>query len=65
MEINEEEYHFNSLIHDVLSIIEFRLKDKSVKLITEINPNIPRIMIGDELRIKYLPNKPKMVIAVK
>ncbi len=54
MEINEEEYHFNSLIHDVLSIIEFRLKDKSVKLITEINPNIPRIMIGDELRIRQI-----------
>ncbi|MBQ2184557.1 MAG: hypothetical protein II399_07950, partial [Lachnospiraceae bacterium] len=54
MEINEEAYHFNSLIHDVLSIIEFRLKDKSVKLITEINPNIPRIMIGDELRIRQI-----------
>ena len=54
MEINEEEYHFNSLIHDVLSIIEFRLKDKSVRLITEINPNIPRIMIGDELRIRQI-----------
>ena len=54
MEINEEEYHFNSLIHDVLSIIEFRLKGKSVKLITEINPNIPRILIGDELRIRQI-----------
>ena len=54
MEINEEEYHFNSLIHDVLSIIEFRLKDKSVKLITEINPNIPRVLIGDELRIRQI-----------
>ena len=24
-----------------------------------------KIKVGDELRIKYLPNKPKMVIAVK
>ena len=54
MEINEDEYHFNSLIHDVLSIIEFRLKGKSVKLITEINPNIPRVLIGDELRIRQI-----------
>ncbi|MBO4347193.1 MAG: response regulator [Lachnospiraceae bacterium] len=54
MEINEDEYHFNSLIHDVLSIIEFRLKGKSVKLITEINPNVPRILIGDELRIRQI-----------
>ena len=54
MEINEDEYHFNSLIHDVLSIIEFRLRDKSVKLITDISPNVPRVLIGDELRIRQI-----------
>ncbi|MCR5847404.1 MAG: response regulator [Lachnospiraceae bacterium] len=54
MEINEYEYHFNSLLQDVLSIIEFRLKGKSVKLVTEISPNIPRILIGDELRIRQI-----------
>ncbi|MBP5564769.1 MAG: response regulator [Lachnospiraceae bacterium] len=54
MEINEDEYHFNSLIHDVLSIIEFRLRDKSVKLVTDISPNVPRVLIGDELRIRQI-----------
>jgi len=54
LEINEEPYHFNSLIHDVLSIIEFRLKDKSVKLITDIHPNVPRVLIGDELRLRQI-----------
>lgn len=54
MEINEDTYQFNSLIHDVLSIIEFRLKDKSVKLITDIDPNVPRELIGDELRIRQI-----------
>lgn len=54
MEINVDEYQFNSLIHDVLSIIEFRMKKKSVKLKTEIDPNIPRVLIGDELRIRQV-----------
>lgn len=54
MEITEDTYQFNSLIHDVLSIIEFRLKGKSVKLITDIDPNIPRELIGDELRIRQV-----------
>ena len=54
MEINEEEYHFNSLIHDVLSIIEFRMKNRSVKLIYDISPDVPRVLIGDELRIRQI-----------
>ena len=54
MEISEEEYHFNSLIHDVLSIIEFRMKNRSVKLIYDISPEIPRVLIGDELRIRQI-----------
>ena len=54
MEIVEDEYHFNSLIHDVLSIIEFRMREKSVKLIIDIDPRIPRILIGDQLRIRQI-----------
>ena len=54
MEIVEDEYHFNSLIHDVLSIIEFRMRNKSVKLIIDIDPRIPRILIGDQLRIRQI-----------
>ena len=54
MKINEEEYHFNSLIHDVLSIIEFRMKNRSVKLIYDIAPEIPRVLVGDELRIRQI-----------
>lgn len=54
MEINSEEYHFNSLIHDVLSIIEFRMRDKSVKLKIDIDPKIPRVLIGDELRFRQI-----------
>lgn len=54
MDIVEEEYHFNSLIHDVLSIIEFKMREKSVKLIIDIDPKIPRILIGDELRIRQV-----------
>jgi len=54
MEIIEEEYDFNSLIHDVLSIIEFRMKSKTVKLKVDIDPKVPRAMIGDELRIRQV-----------
>lgn len=54
MEIIEEEYDFNSLVHDVLSIIEFRMKDKSVRLKVDVDPKIPRTLIGDDLRIRQV-----------
>lgn len=54
MEIVEEEYDFNSLIHDVLTIIEFRMRDKSIKLKTDIDPKVPRTLIGDELRFRQV-----------
>ena len=54
MEIVEEEYDFNSLVHDVLSIIEFRMKNKSVKLKVDVDSKIPRTLIGDDLRIRQV-----------
>ena len=54
MEINEDEYSINTLLDDVLSIITFRLMKKSVKLNVDIDPGIPRSLIGDELRIKQI-----------
>ncbi len=54
MEIVEEEYDFNSLVHDVLSIIEFRMRNKSVKLKVDVDPKIPRTLIGDDLRIRQV-----------
>lgn len=54
MEIIEEEYEFNSLIHDVLSIIEFRMKGKTIKLKVDVDPKVPRVLIGDELRLRQV-----------
>ena len=44
--------------------VKFRTQDGQDIEARLSNPS-GTIKIGDELRIKYLPNKPKMVIAVK
>ena len=44
--------------------VKFRTQDGQDVEARLSNPS-GTIKIGDELRIKYLPNKPKMVIAVK
>ena len=54
MDVVEEPYEFNDMVQDVITIIEFRLKDKHIKLQLEIDANIPREMKGDETRIRQI-----------
>lgn len=54
MEITEEPYDFNEMLQDVVTIIEFRMRDKNIVLQLEIDSNIPRILIGDETRVRQI-----------
>ncbi len=54
MSIIPVEYYFSSLIHDIMSMMEPRVKEKSVKLIAQIQDDIPRKLLGDVGRIKQI-----------
>lgn len=54
MDFIAEPYDLNNMIADVNTIIGFRLKDKYIRLINQIDPNIPRELIGDEIRIRQV-----------
>lgn len=54
MDIIVEEYAPISVINDVASIIGTRLDKENVELILSINPNIPRLLVGDSVRIKQI-----------
>lgn len=54
MSIHEEPYDYNNMMQDVISIIQFRLKDKNIEFVLDIDKNIPREMIGDEIRIRQI-----------
>lgn len=54
MRIASEPYQFNSMIQDIITIIEFRLKDKLIELECNIDGNIPSELIGDEIRVKQI-----------
>jgi len=47
-------YDFSSFIGDVVNIIELRSSAKGIDFVTDIDPDIPAIMIGDDLRIKQI-----------
>ncbi|MDR1613002.1 MAG: response regulator [Planctomycetota bacterium] len=52
--INSSPYHVSSLLNDVLTIIGVRAGEKSLRLQIEIAPDIPRRLIGDEVRIRQI-----------
>lgn len=52
--INQESYHFNILISEVISFIQFRIGNQSIVINTEIDANIPSIFIGDQGRIRQI-----------
>ena len=54
MDIIPVEYETMSIINDVTNVIVTRLKDKDVELILEVRPDIPRLLLGDNIRIKQV-----------
>ena len=54
MPIIPEEYYFSSMIHDLMSMMEVRVKEKPVKLRAEIQDDIPCKLYGDIGRVKQV-----------
>ena len=54
MPIIPEEYYFASLIHDVVSMMEVRVKDRPVDLVVKVPDSAPRMLYGDTGRIKQI-----------
>lgn len=54
MEIIPVDYDLSSIINDLVNMIQTKADDKGLKLILEINSEIPRLLNGDEIRIKQV-----------
>lgn len=54
MEIVEEEYEPMSVVNDVVNMIYSRLEDKDVRILIDIDPMIPQVLIGDIVRLKQV-----------
>ncbi|MCR5772016.1 MAG: response regulator [Butyrivibrio sp.] len=52
MEIIPVEYDIGSMIVDLYNMISIRAQEKHLELIIRIDPNIPRLLYGDDIRIK-------------
>ena len=54
LNIIEDEYEFASIINDITNMANVRISDKSIKLLIEVDPNIPYKMYGDEVRLRQI-----------
>ena len=54
MEIIPVTYELSSLLNDVLNMITKKVKDKGLKLVTDVSPDIPHQLYGDEIRIRQI-----------
>lgn len=52
--IIEEEYEFESLIYDVITIVSIKIGEKPIELLIDLDPNVPRYMTGDMTRVKQV-----------
>ena len=54
MEIIPVEYEFSSMVHDVITMIMVKAKDKGLEMKVNVNPNLPYKVYGDEIRIRQI-----------
>ncbi len=54
LEILSEEYDLSAVINDLVDITKPRAEEKGIKLVLDINRQIPRFLNGDEARIRQI-----------
>lgn len=53
-DIVHEEYELPSIIHDVSNIVNVKLLESPVKLVTSVDPTIPMYVVGDIVRVRQI-----------
>ncbi len=54
MEIIDVDYNFVSLLNDLVNMVQRKADEKGLSFELDVDPNIPRLMHGDEIRIKQV-----------
>ena len=49
----ENEYSFATLMHNIFSAAREKIADKAIIFIADISPDIPRVLKGDDARVKH------------
>lgn len=50
----EEEYELESLVYDIVAVIAVRIGEKPIRLLVDLDPALPKLMVGDMTRLKQV-----------
>ncbi|WP_197027047.1 EAL domain-containing protein [Butyrivibrio sp. MC2021] len=54
MEITEAEYDFSSVLNDVYNMVRIKAEQKVLKLVFNVDENLPNTLFGDEMRLRQI-----------
>ena len=54
MEVVPEKYELNSMLYDILLVVQPRIQKKNLQLVLDIDEKIPNGLYGDEVRIRQI-----------
>ena len=54
MELLPVEYHFSSVMNDVVNMTMKKAKDKGLEYILDVSEDIPAVLLGDEIRVRQI-----------
>ena len=54
LELVEKEYDFEKIYNELITLAKSRMDNKNLKLSTKYDKSIPKILYGDELRVKQM-----------
>ena len=54
MELTPVQYHTGDMLSDVVSMLWIKAKDKELDFTIDVSPDLPEMLLGDEVRIKQI-----------
>ncbi len=54
MTLEHEEYSLKSMVTDLYNLVQFRAEAKGLELIFKVDPELPSVPVGDEIRLKQV-----------
>ena len=54
LELDSEEYSILSLLHDVVTVLRLRAREKQLTFVVQIREDIPRLLYGDDVQISHI-----------
>lgn len=54
LEVVSARYNLASVLNDVINVIRMRVAEKPVRMVAYINPRLPELLYGDEVRVRQI-----------